>query len=41
MYMSLCVLGIFICGVGFFLGGGGCGGLELELELVRAPTAFV
>ena len=40
MYMSLCVLGIFICGVGF-LGGGGCGGLELELELVRAPTAFV
>ena len=23
MYMSLCVLGIFICGVGFFWGGGG------------------
>ena len=23
MYMSLCVLGIFICGVGFFWGVGG------------------
>lgn len=35
MYMSLYVLGIFICVVGLGRGGGGV------LELVRAPTAFV
>ena len=41
VYVTLCVGHFYLWG-GVLGGGGGVGGgLELELELVRAPTAFV
>ena len=39
VYVTLCVGHFYLWG-GVFLGGGGGVGV-LELELVRAPTAFV